>query len=106
VIYIFDTSPLSALFRNYYRGQFPSLWAKFDALVDNGQILSVREVFKEIGESSIEPMREWAAAHQEVFTTPTAEEGAFVVRIFAVPHFQQNIEQQKLFRAGVTPIHL
>jgi hypothetical protein len=67
VIYIFDTSPLSALFRNYYRGQVPSLWAKFDALVDNGQILSVREVFKEIGESSIEPLRDWAADHQEVF---------------------------------------
>jgi Domain of unknown function (DUF4411) len=100
VIYIFDTSPLSTLFRNYYRPQFPSLWAKFEALVDNGQILSVREVLKEIEESSLEDLRNWAADHQEIFTTPTAQEGAFVARIFAVPHFQQNIEQQKILKGG------
>jgi hypothetical protein len=27
-------------------------------------------------------------------------EGAFVARIYAVPHFQQNIEQKKLLRGG------
>jgi hypothetical protein len=39
---------LSLLFTNFYRSRFPSLWGKFDALVDNGQILSVREVLREI----------------------------------------------------------
>jgi hypothetical protein len=31
--YVFDNSPLSALFRNYYRKAFPTLWARFDKLV-------------------------------------------------------------------------
>ena len=100
MIYIFDTSPLSSLFRNFYRRRFPSLWEKFDALVDNGQMLSAREVLREINDGGPETLREWVKAHQEVFATPTAEEGAFVARIFAVPHFQQNIEQKKLLKGG------
>jgi hypothetical protein len=31
---------------------------------------------------------------------PTAAEAAFVGRIYAVPHFQQNIERQKLLQGG------
>jgi len=54
--YVFDNSPLSALFRNYYRGVFRTLWQGFDALVDDGHILSTREVLREIEESSIEPL--------------------------------------------------
>ena len=102
MIYIFDTSPLSSLFRNFYRRRFPSLWEKFDALVDNGQILSTREVRREINDGAAETLREWAKAHEEVFAVPTAEEAAFVARIFAVPHFQQNIEQKKLLKGGYT----
>jgi len=31
---------------------------------------------------------------------PTAREAEFVARIYAVPHFQQNIEQKKLLKGG------
>jgi hypothetical protein len=31
---------------------------------------------------------------------PVAAEGAFIARIYAVPHFQQNIEQRKLLKGG------
>jgi len=100
VIYSFDTSPLSSLFRNFYRSRFPSLWVKFDALVDNGQILSTREVLREINDGGPDTLREWAKVHEEVFGVPTAEEAAFVMRIFAVQRFQQNIEQKKLLKGG------
>ena len=43
-MYIFDNSPLSALFRNYYPETFPTLWDNFNALVANGEIVSTREV--------------------------------------------------------------
>ena len=36
--YVFDNSPLSALFRNYYRKTFPSLWQHFDQLVADGRL--------------------------------------------------------------------
>ncbi len=100
MIYIFDNVPLSLLFKNYYRKRFPSLWKRFDAIVSEGRILSTREVLRELEDSSIESLREWCNHHKEIFTTPTAEEGAFVTKIFAVPHFQQNIEQKKFYKGG------
>lgn len=35
-----------------------------------------------------------------LFTTPNATEGSFVAGIYAVPHFQANIERQKLLKGG------
>lgn len=98
--YVFDNSPLSALFRNYYRKSFPSLWHRFDQLVADGRLVSTREVFREIEDGPIESLLEWAKDNRELFATPTAEEGAFVAKIYAVPRFQQNIEQKKLLRGG------
>jgi hypothetical protein len=98
--YAFDTSPLSALFRNYYRTVFPSLWQGFDDLVTNGSILSTREVLREIDDGAPANLRLWAADHAELFPSPTAEEAQFVGRIYAVPHFQANIEGKKLLRGG------
>ena len=98
--YVFDNSPLSTLIRNYYRRRFPSLWQRFDELANNGNIVSTREVLREIEDGAVESLREWAAQNGELFTIPTAEEGAFVARIYAVQHFQQNIERQKMLKGG------
>jgi hypothetical protein len=100
VSYVFDNSPLSALFRNYYRKTFPSLWQRFDQLVDDGRLVSTREVFREIEDGPSDSLLEWAKNNRALFATPTAEEGAFVAQIYAIPHFQQNIEQKKLLRGG------
>lgn len=98
--YVFDTSAFSPLFRNFYRRRFPTLWGQFDELVDEGRIVSTREVFREIEDGPIEALRDWAGDHREIFATPTAAEGAFVGRIYSVPHFQQNIELQKILKGG------
>jgi hypothetical protein len=98
--YAFDNSPLSVLFKNYYRRRFPSLWQRFDDLVANGSIVSTREVLREIQDGAVESLRDWAAQNVELFTIPTAAEGRFVARIYAVQHFQQNIELQKLLKGG------
>jgi hypothetical protein len=100
-MYVFDNSPLSTLFRNYYRTRFPSLWKNFDDLVDQGSLVSTREAFREIMDGPITELREWAENNHSLFATPIATEGAFVVRIYAVPHFQQNLEQQKLLKGGL-----
>jgi Domain of unknown function (DUF4411) len=98
--YVFDNSPLSALFRNYYRRTFRTLWEHFDDLVANNRLVSTREVWREIDDGPIESLRDWANQNRHLFATPTAEEGAFVTKIYRVPHFQQNIEQRKLLRGG------
>lgn len=99
-MYVFDTSPLRVLFRNYYRGRFPTLWGHFDALVADGTIVSTREVMRECAVSPEESLRDWVEDNNDFFEVPVAAEGAFVAGIFAVPHFQQNIEQRKLLKGG------
>lgn len=99
-MYVFDNSPLSVLFRNYYRSRFPTLWDRFDGLIGDGRIVSTREVCREAEDGSIESLRDWAAQQQSLFHMPTAAEGAFVAGIYAVAHFQQNIEQKKLLKGG------
>ena len=98
--YVFDNSPLSTLFRNYYRRRFPTLWQRFDELVDNGDIISTREILREINDGAVDSLRDWAAQNQELFTIPNADEGTFVGQIYAVQHFQQNIELQKILKGG------
>ena len=97
---MFDTSPLSNLFRNYYRERFPTLWQNFDELVEIGDVVSTREALREINDSAIETLRVWAAENRSIFTTPIAAEAAYVANIYSVKHFQQNIEQQKILRGG------
>jgi hypothetical protein len=99
-MYVFDTSPLSTLFKNYYRRRFPSLWRNFDALVAAGNLVSTREAHREIIDGPVAELRDWGENNQALFSVPTAAEGAFVARIYAVPHFHQNIEQQKLLKGG------
>ena len=82
--YVFDNSPLSALFKSYYRGVFPTLWQGFDTLVDDGQILSTREALREIEDGPSQELRDWADQHKAIFATPTADEAAFVSRIYQV----------------------
>ncbi len=98
--YVFDTAPLWTLFQNYYRRRFPTLWRNFDALIEEGEVVSTREVRREIENCPVESLREWADGNGQVFATPTADEGAFVGEIYAVRHFQQNIERQKLLKGG------
>jgi len=99
-MYVFDNSPLSVLFKNYYRSRFPTLWKNFDGLVANGGIISTREVLREIEDGSITELRDWAKSNSKIFTTPTTQEAAFVAKIYGISHFQQNIEQQKLLKGG------
>jgi Domain of unknown function (DUF4411) len=99
-MYVFDNSPLSTLFRNYYRGRFPTLWKNFDALTGAGEIVSAREVYREIEDGPIADLRQWAANNQDLFPIPDQDEATFISQIYAIKHFQQNIEQQKLLKGG------
>jgi hypothetical protein len=95
-MYVFDTSPLSTLFKNYYRRRFPTLWQNFDALVAAGGIVSTREAHREIDDGPVTELRDWANLNTNLFSVPNAAEGAVVAQIYSVAHFHQNIEQQKI----------
>ncbi|HEY3638779.1 MAG TPA: DUF4411 family protein [Rhizomicrobium sp.] len=100
-MYVFDNSPLSSMFRNYFPARFPSLWARFDALVAAGDVVSTREALREIRNGPEGHCLDWCNNNQPLFAVPNAAEAGRVAQIFAVPHFQQNIEMQKILKGGL-----
>jgi len=99
MIYVLDSSALSALFRNYYPERFPTLWKLFEGMNRAERFTSTREVYREL-EDLGGPVMEWANQNKALFVTPDAKEGVMVSRIYGVAHFQANIERQKLLKGG------
>ncbi|KMY85872.1 hypothetical protein BUMB_00426c [Candidatus Paraburkholderia calva] len=97
LMYVLDTGVIWNLHKNYYRKRFVSLWKEFQ-LVADGKITLTREVFHELGEGSPGADLEWAKANAKLFASPDAKEGTFVAKIYAIAHFQANIEKQKLYK--------
>ena len=64
-----------------------------------GRVTSTREAFRELEDWGGEGL-EWAKLNPSLFVIPDAREGAFVAGIYAVRHFQSNIEKQKILRGG------
>lgn len=98
-MYVLDTSVISALHRNYYRSRFVSLWELFDGMVSEGRFTSTLEALRELEDLGGDAFA-WADANRGLFCTPDAKEGAVVARIYAVKHFQANMEKQKILKGG------
>jgi predicted nucleic acid-binding protein len=95
--YVFDSDSLIDLFRHYYPERFPTLWKQFEVLVSGEKLISVREVFNEIG-SSEDRLGKWVKEKKRtLFLKPTVEEFQFVGRIFRAKrgHFQAMIRKQE-----------
>ena len=99
MVYVLDSSFVIQLHKHYYRESFVGLWKRFDEMVAAGQFTSTREVRRELGDID-DAAAKWAEANPDLFATPNAAEGAFVASIYAIPHFQSNIERQKLIKGG------
>ncbi len=92
--YVFDTSSFIVI-GHYYPEQFPSFWDKFNQSVDVGEIISVREVFRELDhDASVPHLSYWIRHHRSIFMTPNAAATQFVSTIFSVPHFQALVPER------------
>ncbi|MDP2718421.1 MAG: DUF4411 family protein [Dehalococcoidia bacterium] len=94
MIYVFDSDALIDLFKHFYLNRFPSLWEKFDLLAKEGKIISVREVYNEIGGRG-DRLSQWAKKTQNLFQQSSPEELVFVTEIFKVRHFQSLIHEKE-----------
>lgn len=68
-------------------------------MVADGKFTSTKEAFRELEDRGGESF-DWAKDNAGLFATPDAKEGAFVAAIYAVAHFQANMEKQKILRGG------
>ena len=74
--YVFDTNCFIVI-GHYYPDQFPSFWEKFNQAVENGKIISVREVRRELDRNAAEDhLVEWIELHKNIFVTPTSSSNA------------------------------
>ena len=90
MIYIFDTGAFIKL-NSYFPDIFPAFWQQFDQAVSAGQIVSTREVLRELEREDPDHILKWAKANAGIFSVPNANETRFVAQILAEPHFQQLI---------------
>lgn len=92
--YVFDTNSFLVL-RHYFPERFPTFWERFDDAVNDGQVISVREVRQELEwAANQEHLEQWINDNRGIFLPPSIDEMEFVKRIFAVPHFQQMISER------------
>jgi len=95
-MYVFDTGPLIVLFRNYYLDCFPTLWGKFEALISDSKIVSVREVANEINTyGNADRLTEWVKNNRKYFFQPAQNEFLIVTEIFKINHFQALIRKKE-----------
>jgi len=99
--YIIDNCTLTAIFRHYYPESFPNFWIKFENLIGEQKIASVREVKKEIeylkrGDS----LEEWTKNNPSFFHDPTVSELNLITKIYSVRHFKQNMDKRKFLQGG------
>lgn len=96
MIYIFDTNCFIVL-GNYFPNRFPSVWRDINSYIDNGKIISVREVYNEIqryGGTSV--IKDWADKRSTIFLQPCDEELEFVRSIYSITHFRNNIRRKTI----------
>lgn len=102
MIYVFDTSAFIVL-KHFYPNTFRSLWTGLDQLIEQGNLISVREVFNELhAYNDADFIQDWAKQRQDIFTKPSNQELAFVQQIFAIPHFQNLIGAKAMLKG--TPV--
>ncbi len=97
MIYVFDDSSLSNILNHYYTDRFPSFWEKFNEIVSQKKLISVREVRNELtGKFDDDKIEIMMKHNRDFFTNPSTEELSFITEIYSVKHFQQNLERKKL----------
>jgi len=82
------------MFKYYYPERFPSLWKRFDRLFEDEQIISVKEVSREL-EGQEDLLSQWVKDNKSFFQLPAANEFLIVTGIFQIPHFQALIRKQE-----------
>lgn len=101
MIYVFDDNSLSNILNHYYPNRFPTFWEKFDKMVEDGTVISVREVRLELTlKFSNEAIERLMQRNSHFFSSPTPNELERITQIYSIAHFRQNLDRKKLLKGG------
>ena len=101
MIFVVDTNVFSKALRNVSLDVFYDIWEPWAALMDNGQIISVDEVFLELQSDWGDKAKEmqWLNKHKSSFQNTTNKEGYIVAEIFKNNKYREGIKEKSL-RSG------
>lgn len=100
MVYVLDTNSFCVL-QNYYPRRFPSFWEQFNELVASGDVVSTREVWRELEVFNAKSwFKDWLKEHKGSFLVPSEDETEFVARILSVPHFQTLVGEKQILKGS------
>jgi hypothetical protein len=79
--YVIDSNILIDM-KHFYPDIFKSLWDKMNKLVNENELISVKEAYNEISARN-DFISDWAEIHKEIFPIPEAEEYATITEIMS-----------------------
>lgn len=95
MIYVIDTCSLR-VFGSYFPERFPSFWSRIQRAVEDGNLISVKEVRHEVEVQSTEEwVKAWVRDNKEIFFSPTPAEAAFLAHLFQEPSYRQMIGKRQ-----------
>jgi hypothetical protein len=97
-VYIFDTNVFYAL-GHYYPSRFPTIWERIDSLAEEGELLSVKEVKRELeGNCPAEFVEEWVKKYRKIFHSPSGEEMTIVAEMFKKEQYRGFVKRQNILK--------
>jgi hypothetical protein len=99
--YVIDTSALIDLKNQYPESIFVGVWNRFNSMCEEGQIISPREVLREIKKGDDELVK-WAEDYEEVFLEPTENEILILQKVMA--YYPINIIEKYSTRPWADPL--
>jgi len=81
----------------YYQKRFPALWNQINELTDSGELISVKEVLRELDKNcSSDEIQSWIKDHRKIFMIPTEEEMHLVSEILRKKQYQGFIRRKNI----------
>ncbi|WP_300757180.1 DUF4411 family protein [uncultured Brachyspira sp.] len=91
--YLLDTNIFQPILNYYYNDVFINFWNKFDEMVKNNNIISVREVYKELSNS---PKKEFLKNYKNIFLEPNNNEIGMIKEMLKNPNFINEKSRNKI----------
>ena len=101
--YVIDTNALRTFFRYYYRLVTPELYANLDKMIENGDLISVKEVYNEMErqhQKDSEILQELKNI-KHIFLEPTNDEEINIIHeIYSNTNFRNNIKEKNILNGS------
>ena len=97
-MYLFDTNIFYS-FASFYPENFPSFWIKMDQLVITKNLISVREVYKELMKNCPEKhLEDWVKTHKEIFIIPNEKELKFLLKLMKTEENRNLVKKNNIIK--------